>query len=130
MYLNKQAISLIEEISLQTRSAIVKAWSKRYCINEKLLALIWRRAELLAAKGKKCKCIPWGVVTDIFKASVRKHFKLNRCNRKDIKPPIIKGKYVKTHKDIEPGGALYRHYMTEVKQLEKECPNYDKLPDC
>lgn len=131
MYLNNQAIlKILEEVGLQTKSNIVKAWAKKYCINEKTLAVIWRRAELLAAKGKRCKCIPWGTVTDIFKLSVRKHFKLNKCNRKDIKPAIIKGRFVKTHKDVEPGGALVRRYEAEIKKLEKECPNYDKLPDC
>jgi len=131
MYLNNQAIFTIEEIAkFDTKSNIVKSWAKKYCINEKTLAVIWRRAELLAAKGKKCKCIPWGTVTDIFKLSVRKHFKLEKCNRKDIKPAIIKGKYVKTHKDVEPGGALVRRYEAEIKQLEKDCPNFDKLSDC
>ena len=131
MYLNAQALKTLEEIAAtQTKSNIVKSWAKKYCINEKTLAVIWRRAELLAAKGKKCKCIPWGTVTDIFKLSVRKHFKLDKCGRKDIKPAIIKGKYVKTHKDVEPGGALVRRYEAEIKQLEKDCPNFDKLPDC
>ena len=136
MYLNIKAINELFEISqipndiLQTKAKIVKAWSKKYCINEKTLAVIWRRAELIAAKSKKCKCIPWGVVTDIFKMSVRKHFKLNKCNRKEIKPAIIKGKYVKTHKDVEPGGALVRHYLAEIRKLKDECPNFDKLPDC
>ena len=130
MYLNQKAIKIIEEIGLQTKSNIVKSWARKYCINEKTLAVIWRRAELLAAKGKHCRCIPWGTVTDIFKLSVRKHFKLNKCNRKNIKPAIIKGRYVKTHKDVEPGGALVRRYEAEIKKLEKECPSYDKLPDC
>jgi len=131
MYLNKQALFIIEEITkIDTKSNIVKAWARKYCINEKTLAVIWRRAELLAAKGKRCKCIPWGTVTDIFKLSVRKYFKLDKCSRKDIKPTIIKGKYVKTHKDVEPGGALVKRYEAEIKKLEKDCPNFDKLPDC
>jgi len=131
MYLNNQATILIEEIAkTQTKSNIVKAWSRRYCINEKTLSVIWRRAELLAARGKKCRCIPWGTVTDIFKLSVKKHFKLNKCDRRNIKPTIIEGKYVKTHKDVEPGGTLVRRYEAEIKRLEKDCKNFDKLPNC
>jgi hypothetical protein len=134
-YINIRALKKLEEAQipadiLQTKAKIVDAWSKKYCINRKTLAVIWRRAELVAAKSKKCKCIPWGVVTDIFKMSVRKHFKLTKCNRKEIKPAIIKGKYVRTHKDVEPGGALVNRYLAEIKQLLKECPNFAKLPDC
>ena len=131
MYLNTTTLKILEEISkINTSSSIVKSWAKKYCINEKTLAVIWRRAELLAAKGKKCNCIPWGVATDIFKLSVRKHFKMNKCNRKDINPTIIRGRYVRTNKDVEPGGALVKKYEIEIKKLEEECPNFDKLPDC
>jgi len=113
-----------------SKAKIVEAWSKKYCISKRLLSIIWRRAELAAAVGKKCQCIPWGVVTDIFKASVRKHFKLTRCGRKNIPPVIIKGKVLKTHKDIKPGGALERYYIAKIRELIKKCPDWDKLPDC
>ena len=131
MYLNIDAIKTIEEAAnYNVKSNIVKSWAKKYCINEKTLVIIWRRAELLAAKGKKCFCIPWGTVTDIFKLSIRKHFKLNKCDRNTMQPTIIKDRYVKTHKDVEPGGALVKRYEAEIKQLEKDCPNFDNLSDC
>jgi len=131
MYLNRKAFINIEEaLKYDVKSNIVKSWAKKYKIDEDTLATIWRRSELVAAKNKGCKCIPWGTVTDIFKLTVRKYFKLNKDDRKDIKDPKIDNKKLKDHKDEESGGAVDNKYKIEIKKLQKECPNFDKLPSC
>ena len=131
MYLNKQSIKIIEEIAKasQTKSNIVKAWARKYNLDVKTLEIFWRRSELKAAQGKKCKCIPWAVATDIFKLSIRKYFDL-KGSRKDIESPKIDGEKVQTHKSKEPISDVVKRYKTEIKKLEKACPNFDKLPDC
>jgi len=109
----------------ETDSNVVKSWAKKYNVPESLMALFWRRAELLAAKTTKCKKIPYAIAMDIFKASVKKY--LSKCDQ-DIKyvidNPEIKGQKVKIHYDEARKLSLeeiVERFKNEVRELEKEC---------
>ena len=131
MYLNRKALvslKILEEATKNKNSGIVGivgAWSRKYNINKKDLEIIWRRAELLAIKSKKGKCIPWGLVVDIFKSTVRKYFKNQFSSKIETEDKKAKEAKKDTLNDIDK-----RRYKTEIKNLEKEFPNSKKIPDC
>ena len=108
-----------------SNATVVKSWAKKFNVPESLMALFWRRAELLAAVSTKCKEIPYGIVMEIFKASVKKY--LSKCDP-DIKyaldNPEIKGKKVKIHYDEAKKYTLkeiIEKYKEQVKTLELTC---------
>ncbi len=109
----------------ETNSNVIKSWAKKYNVPESLMALFWRRAELLAAKSTRCKKIPYAIAMDIFKASVKKY--LSKCDQ-DIKyaidNPEIKGQKVKIHYDEAKKVSLdqiIERFKKEIHDLEREC---------
>jgi len=128
MYLNRKALvslKILEEATKNKNSGIVGAWSRKYNINKKDLEIIWRRAELLAIKSKKGNCIPWGLVVDIFKSTVRKYFKNQFSSKIETEDKEAKEAKEVTLNDIDK-----RRYKAEIKNLEKEFPSSKKVPDC
>lgn len=111
---------IFEALDLKSKAVIVKSWAEKYNLNPNHVLIFWKRAICSAIEdGKKGVCEPkdWGVVMDIFKMEIRKHYGI-----KDITLPVIKGQKVHLQPNEETIRQTILRYEKELKLCCANCP--------
>ena len=118
-------LKLVEKI--QTKSKLVKGYSKEFKVPEEYIVLVWKIAICDFLQNGKDKCEPskneWGIVTNIFKAILKKYLsELDETIKYKLKNPTVKGEKVHIHYE-EAKEISLKEKIKEYKNQLKECCN-------
>jgi len=118
-----------EKLNLKTDSKIVKGWVKKFELPDYYVMVLWKRAICVFLQDGKKGCKPknsdWPVITNIFKAEVKKYLsKVDDDIKYSIKNPTINGKKAKIHYEEAKKLSLkkvIKSYEEELKKCCKKC---------
>jgi hypothetical protein len=121
--------SIREKLNLKTDSKIVKGWVKQFNLPDYYVMVLWKRAICVFLQDGKKGCKPkdkdWPIITNIFKAEVKKYLsKVDEDIKYVIKNPTIHGKKAKIHYDEAREISLkkvIKNYEDELKKCCEKC---------
>jgi hypothetical protein len=121
---------LLLELRLRTKAHVVYSWAERFDLPFNYLVILWKRAICAYLQDGKKKCRPegkeWGVVTNIFKAEIKKYLsKVNSKIKYVLKNPTVHGKKAHIHYEEAKKISLRQvieKYKKELQICCKKCP--------
>ena len=134
MLLEAVELALYEKLELNTKSKLVKGWSKKYDVPPEYILVAWKTAICHFLQDGKKRCKPkddeWPIVVNIFKAIMKKWLsKLDDKIKYTIKNPTIDGEKAKIHYEEAKKKALkeqIKEYKKELSQCCGKCPSICK----